>query len=62
VDGLTCRDYEQHLERNLEDLHARVRPQNGEGAWPDRSAGTASRRRRGDRVDRLCRLLATFQT
>src|SRR6185436_18506257 len=21
VDGLTCRDYEQHLERNLEDLH-----------------------------------------
>src|ERR1700726_1657833 len=24
VDGLTCRDYEQHLERNLEDLHARV--------------------------------------
>ena len=22
--GLTCRDYEQHLERNLEDLHARV--------------------------------------
>src|SRR4030088_1752907 len=25
VDGLTCRDYEQHLERNLEDLHARVR-------------------------------------
>ena len=25
VDGLTCRDYEQHLEHNLEDLHARVR-------------------------------------
>src|SRR5580692_6016687 len=24
VDGLTCRDYEQHLERNLENLHARV--------------------------------------
>src|SRR5258708_11898300 len=24
VDGLTCRDYDQHLERNLEDLHARV--------------------------------------
>jgi len=24
VDGLTCRDYGQHLERNLEDLHARV--------------------------------------
>src|ERR1700676_398491 len=24
VDGLTCRDYEQHLERNLEALHARV--------------------------------------
>jgi hypothetical protein len=24
VDGLTCRDYEQHLERNLKDLHARV--------------------------------------
>src|SRR5580700_5936555 len=24
VDGLTCRDYEQHLERNREDLHARV--------------------------------------
>src|SRR6266446_9341311 len=24
VDGLTCRDYEQHLERNLEDLHGRV--------------------------------------
>src|SRR5256712_8774305 len=24
VDGLTCRDYEQHLERNLWDLHARV--------------------------------------
>jgi hypothetical protein len=24
VDGLACRDYEQHLERNLEDLHARV--------------------------------------
>src|SRR5467141_3299664 len=24
VDGLTCRDYEQPLERNLEDLHARV--------------------------------------
>src|SRR6202045_4344300 len=24
VDGLTCRDYERHLERNLEDLHARV--------------------------------------
>ena len=24
VDGLTCRDYEQHLERNLEDLHARI--------------------------------------
>ena len=24
VDGLTCRDYEQHLERNLEDVHARV--------------------------------------
>src|SRR6266446_6070297 len=24
VDGLTCRNYEQHLERNLEDLHARV--------------------------------------
>src|SRR5450755_3537616 len=24
VDGLTCRDCEQHLERNLEDLHARV--------------------------------------
>src|SRR5947208_4919275 len=24
VDGLTCRDYEQHLERKLEDLHARV--------------------------------------
>src|SRR5436309_10012043 len=24
LDGLTCRDYEQHLERNLEDLHARV--------------------------------------
>src|SRR6266852_5641596 len=24
VDGLTCRDYEQHLERNLEDLYARV--------------------------------------
>src|SRR3989454_1961587 len=24
VDGLTCRDYEQHLERNLEELHARV--------------------------------------
>jgi hypothetical protein len=24
VDGLTCRDYEPHLERNLEDLHARV--------------------------------------
>src|ERR1700757_434061 len=24
VDGLTCRDYEQHLESNLEDLHARV--------------------------------------
>src|SRR5580692_3298637 len=22
--GLTCRDYEQHLERNLEDLHGRV--------------------------------------
>src|SRR5439155_333889 len=24
VDGLACKDYEQHLERNLEDLHARV--------------------------------------
>ena len=24
VDGLTCRDFEQHLERNLEDLHARI--------------------------------------
>src|SRR5260370_27849505 len=24
VDGLTSRDYEQHLERNLEDLHTRV--------------------------------------
>src|SRR6266700_7090940 len=24
VDGLTCRDYETDLERNLEDLHARV--------------------------------------
>src|SRR6476659_3622464 len=24
VDGLTCKDYEQHLERNLEDLHARI--------------------------------------
>jgi RNA-directed DNA polymerase len=24
VDGLTCRDYEHHLEGNLEDLHARV--------------------------------------
>jgi len=24
VDGLTCRDYEADLERNLEDLHARV--------------------------------------
>ena len=24
ADGLTCRDYEQHLERNLEDLHARI--------------------------------------
>src|SRR5499427_9246975 len=24
VDGLTCRDYERHLEHNLEDLHARV--------------------------------------
>src|SRR5271166_1019975 len=24
VDGLTCRDYERHLERNLEDLHARL--------------------------------------
>src|SRR3981189_2602597 len=24
VDGLTCQDYEQHLERNLEGLHARV--------------------------------------
>src|SRR5256712_5965855 len=24
VDGLTCRDYEQHVERNREDLHARV--------------------------------------
>ena len=24
VDGLTCRDYEQHLECNLEDLHARL--------------------------------------
>src|SRR5262245_59035490 len=24
VDGLTWRDYEQNLERNLEDLHARV--------------------------------------
>src|SRR5215471_1334457 len=24
VDGLTCRDYEQHLEHNLEDLHARI--------------------------------------
>ena len=24
MDGLTCRSYEQHLERNLEDLHARV--------------------------------------
>jgi hypothetical protein len=24
LDWLTCRDYEQHLERNLEDLHARV--------------------------------------
>src|SRR5437899_11771271 len=24
VDGLTCRDYEQNLERNLEDLHARI--------------------------------------
>src|ERR1700739_1972037 len=24
VDGLTCRDYEQHLERNLEDLYARL--------------------------------------
>src|SRR5512133_1882969 len=24
VDGLTCRDYEQHLERNLEDLHSRL--------------------------------------
>src|SRR6187397_659292 len=24
VDGLTCRDYEQHLERNLEDLHVRI--------------------------------------
>src|SRR5271163_3426446 len=24
VDGLTCRDYEQHLESNLEDLHARL--------------------------------------
>src|SRR5437588_12212996 len=24
VDGLTCRDYEQHLERNLIDLHDRV--------------------------------------
>src|ERR1700719_5383399 len=24
ADGLTCRDYEQHLSRNTEDLHARV--------------------------------------
>src|SRR5438309_8093526 len=24
VDGLACKDYEQHLERNLEDLHDRV--------------------------------------
>src|SRR6476620_6833205 len=24
VDGLACKDYAQHLERNLEDLHARV--------------------------------------
>jgi hypothetical protein len=24
VDGLTCRDYEQHLERNLEDLQAQT--------------------------------------
>src|SRR5665213_1788816 len=26
VDGLTCRDYEQHLERNLEDLQERIGP------------------------------------
>ena len=35
VDGLTCRDYEQHLERNLEDLHARVH-RGGYRALPSR--------------------------
>src|ERR1700721_2273118 len=38
VDGLTCRDYEQHLERNLEDLHARVH----RGAYRARPPGAFS--------------------
>lgn len=51
VDGLTCRDYEQHLERNLEDLHARVRRgerighyRRGGFTYPSRMVGNARSR------------------
>ena len=42
VDGLTCRDYEQHPESNLEDLHARVH-RGAYRALPSRRVPTQSR-------------------
>ena len=50
ADGLTCRDYEQHLERNLEDLHARVHRgayralPRGAFTYPSRMVGSARSR------------------
>jgi hypothetical protein len=50
VDGLTWRDYEQNLERNLEDLHARVHRgayrdcRHGEYTFPSRTGGSVRSR------------------
>jgi RNA-directed DNA polymerase len=50
VDGLTWRDYEQNLERNLEDLHARVHRgayralRHGTYTFPSRTGGGARSR------------------
>jgi hypothetical protein len=50
VDGLIWTDYEQNLERNLEDLHARIHRggighcRHGERIYPSRMAGSARSR------------------
>ena len=50
VDGLTWTDYEQNLERNLEDLHARItgerigHDRHGERIYPSRMADSARSR------------------